>query len=125
MPRRNDDGEPVYKHESEMEAAYRSEALKAFRKAAAEGKSDAILTKVAAETAALYEDVAVKMRTPRLEKGCVARSLREWVHPSIQTSLPPRVTLRRLSSQWAATPTTAAMMKEVWNSRRRWARARP
>ncbi len=56
-----------------------------YEKAAAEGKSDAILTKVSAETAALYEDVAVKMRTARLEKGCVARSLREWVHPSIQT----------------------------------------
>ena len=70
----DDDGEPVYKHEPEMEAAYRSEALKAFRKAAAEGKEQREPSRSARFNNAILIVDACNLRVSELL---------EWVHAAV------------------------------------------
>ena len=70
----DDDGEPVYKHEPEMEEAYRSEALKAFRKAAAEGKEQREPSRSARFNNAILIVDACNLRV---------RELLDWVHAAV------------------------------------------
>ena len=70
----DDDGEPVYQHEPEMEAAYRAEALKAFRKAAAEGKEQREPSRSARFNNAILIVDACNLRVSELL---------EWVHAAV------------------------------------------